>query len=186
VGVDEADASVARHRSASRLEMPRPVCCQNCLAVLDLSCGNSTRKMQRRSEMQCCTTRERTSRADRKARHASADLREGKSREVSERVPNFCSKCTESYVRHCVRGSDGRKQPPTFLMSSCMKKRGYPDCIASRTRASPSSYATLSANFGSDTEIACSVKAGIELPTGISEGAIGSEEGGGSRCRRNF
>jgi hypothetical protein len=179
VGGVEADASTARHRSARRLEMPRPVCCQNCLAVLDLSCGNSTRKMQRLSEMQYCTTRATTSRADRNARHASADLREGKSRELSERVPNFCSKCAESYVyvRRCVRGSDGRKQLLTFLMFSCMKKRGYPDCMASMTRASPSSYPTLSANFGSDTEIACSVKAGIELPTGISEEAMGSEEG---------
>ena len=101
-GGEEADASAARHRSASRLEIPRPVCCQNCLATLDLSCGNSTRKMQRRSEMQYCTTRARTSRAERNARHASADLREGKRRELSERVPNFCSSCAESYVRAAV------------------------------------------------------------------------------------
>lgn len=42
----------------------------------------------------------------------------------------------------------------TFLMVVCMKKRGYPVCMASATRASPSSYPTLSAHFGSETEMA--------------------------------
>lgn len=44
--------------------------------------------------------------------------------------------------------------------------------MASMTRASPSSYPTLSTHVGSETEIACSVKAGIVLPRGISEGAM--------------
>ena len=57
-----------------------------------------------------------------------------------------------------------------------MKKRGYPDCIALMTRASPSSYPTLSAHVGSETEIACSVKAGIGSPRVFSEEAIVSEE----------
>ena len=60
----------------------------------------------------------------------------------------------------------------TFLMVACMKKRGYPVCMASATRASPSSYPTLSAHFGSETEMACSVKAGIGLPRGIRGTAI--------------
>jgi hypothetical protein len=77
-----------------------------------------------------------------------------------------------------LRGGAGKKKRLlTFLIFSCTKKRGYPDCIASMTRASPSSYPTLSTHFGSETEIACSVKAGIELPRGISEEAMGSEEG---------
>jgi hypothetical protein len=78
--------------------MPSPVCCQNCLARADLLSGKRTRKRERESEMemQCCTTRAVTSRAARNARHASADLREGKRREVSLNVLNFCSRRVES------------------------------------------------------------------------------------------
>ena len=65
-----------------------------------------------------------------------------------------------------------RRQSLTFLMLVCMKKRGYPVCIASKTRASPSSYATLSAHFGSETDTACSVKAGIGLPRGFCRAGI--------------
>src|SRR5579863_5608744 len=73
---DLADARAARMRVANRLETPRPVCCQNCLAVLASPSEKSTMKTPRASEMQCCTTRVETSRAVRNARHASADLRE--------------------------------------------------------------------------------------------------------------
>src|SRR6266850_968788 len=94
--VDLADARVARMRVAKRLETPRPVCCQNCLAMLNLPSGKNTMKTQRASDMLCCTTRAETSRAVRNARHASADLREGKSSEPSFCVPNFCSRREES------------------------------------------------------------------------------------------
>jgi hypothetical protein len=68
---------------------------------------------------------------------------------------------------------DGNQQQIlTFLMFKCMKKRGYPDCMASTTRASPSSYPTLSNHLGSETEMACSVNAGIGLPRGFCGGLI--------------
>ena len=98
-GGDAAAARAARTRVANRLEMPSPVCCQNCLAKADLLSGKSTRKTERESEMQCCTTREVTSRTARNARHASADLRDGKTREVSLNVLNFCSRREESWRR---------------------------------------------------------------------------------------
>ena len=96
-GGDAPAASAVRTRVAKRLEIPSPVCCQNCLAKVDLLSGKRTRKTERQSEMQCCTTRAVTSRAARKARHASADLRDGKRRDVSLNVPNFCSRTVESW-----------------------------------------------------------------------------------------
>lgn len=57
-------------------------------------------------------------------------------------------------------------------MFRCMKNRGYPVCMASTTRTSPSSYPTLSAHLGNETEMACSVKAGIGLPRGFCKVAI--------------
>src|SRR5258708_36330074 len=100
VGGGEVEvARVARMCVASRLEIPRPVCCQNCLAMLNLFPGKRTRKTQRVSEMQCCTTRAEMSRAARNERHASAALRDGKSRDLSDCVPNFCSRMEESCVR---------------------------------------------------------------------------------------
>ena len=45
-----------------------------------------------------------------------------------------------------------------------IKNRGYPVTIAPKTLWSPSSYATLSSQVGSDTDIACAVRAGTEAP----------------------
>ena len=59
-----------------------------------------------------------------------------------------------------------------FWMFRCMKNRGYPVCMAPITRTSPSSYPTLSAHLGNETEIACSVKAGIGLPRVFCKVAI--------------
>ncbi len=58
-----------------------------------------------------------------------------------------------------------QRQLLTFLMFRCMKNRGYPDCMASMTRASPSSYPTLSAHLGRETE----------TPRGFCEAPIVSE-----------
>jgi hypothetical protein len=49
-------------------------------------------------------------------------------------------------------------------MLEWMKNLGYPDTITSKMRFSPSSYPTLSAQVGSETEIACGVKNGSADP----------------------
>ena len=46
-----------------------------------------------------------------------------------------------------------------------MKKRGYPETMASMTRFSPSSYPTLSFHVGKDTEMAWAVKGGTDMPS---------------------
>jgi len=64
-----------------------------------------------------------------------------------------------NFARRTGARSLGKLQRLIFLMFACMKKRGYPVCMASRTRASPSSSPALSAHSGIETERACSVKA---------------------------
>lgn len=73
----------------------------------------------------------------------------------------------------------------TFRILRWMKNLGYPETMTSTTRFSPSSYPTLSAHVGNETEIACGVKAGTGAPKGTGASNDGAEDiVAGVECER--
>lgn len=110
-GVTFAD-SRERQRSASLLDIPHPVCCQNCLAIGKASAEKSTICNSMDSDdLELCE--EFLLSSDRimnwfnltgeavlaiiKERHCSAIFFDGQSKHFSPLTPNFCSQIPASY-----------------------------------------------------------------------------------------
>lgn len=84
------------------------------------------------------------------------------------RSQNASSYCRVSFSdsASCIQRSS-LPGPLTFSIKWCILKRGYAERILSMTRGWPSSYAMLSCQVGSDTDMPCTECAGIDSPSAV-------------------